>query len=115
MPANTTSSEQACSMITSANTTSALELCCNNYNEGDGPLAFSQGSCNTGFVSSSTDNEFYDCLFDLIQKSQFPAVGSGVVCTEDDKDDRAGAGLQTSPSIPGVFTMLLVGSSILLL
>lgn len=102
-------------MITSANATSAMELCCNNYNEGGGVLAFFQWSCNTGFVSNSTDDDSYDCLFDLIQKSQFPAVGSGVVCTENDKDDRAGAGLQTSPSIPDIFTMLLVGSSILLL
>ncbi|KEQ82492.1 hypothetical protein M438DRAFT_277398 [Aureobasidium pullulans EXF-150] len=113
--ANVTSKQQSCSMITSPNATRAMAQCCNNYNGGEGLFAFSQGSCNTGCVSNSTDNEFYDCLFDFIQKSQFPAIESGVVCTENNKDDREGAGVQTSPSISGILTMLLVGSSILLL
>jgi hypothetical protein len=97
---------QTCSMSASVNATRAMKNCCSNYD--DGLLVYADG-CPIGCVSKSTDGAFLDCI-----TSSFKNY-TGLLCTDNKAKSGTSAGARASPSLAGIFTILVLGSSMLML
>lgn len=102
--------QQTCSLPMSVNATRAMKRCCSNYNGGDGLLVYSEG-CYIGCTSDSTNDTFHDCLGDNYDNTE------GYLCTINDgrENPDTSVGAQALPSLAGIFTILLLGPSMLLL
>ncbi|KAI4722884.1 hypothetical protein E4T48_00859 [Aureobasidium sp. EXF-10727] len=103
--------QQTCSLPISINATRAMKKCCSNYgNNGEGLVVFSEG-CSIGCTSNSTNGTFNDCIGDNYNNPH------GFLCTINDgrENPDTSVGAQASPSLVGVLTVLLLGSSMLML
>ena len=101
---------QTCSLPASVNATRAMKKCCSGYGSVDSFSVYDNG-CEIGCVSNSTNGTFQSCIRKNYQNYQ------GYLCTVNDgtENPNTGAGAQASPSIAGIFTILLLGSSMLML
>ncbi|KAI4840264.1 hypothetical protein E4T44_07968 [Aureobasidium sp. EXF-8845] len=94
----------------SANASRALKICCSNYGSVDGFVVYDNG-CHVGCVSNSTNGTFSDCV-----AKEFKGH-PGFICTSNDGREipNTSAGVRDLPSFAGIFTILLLGSSMLML
>ncbi|KAI4823148.1 hypothetical protein E4T44_10152 [Aureobasidium sp. EXF-8845] len=94
----------------SANASRALKICCSNYGSVDGFVVYDNG-CHVGCVSNSTNGTFSDCV-----AKEFKGH-PGFICTSNDgrENPNTSAGVRDQPSFAGIFTILLLGSSMLML
>jgi hypothetical protein len=101
---------QTCSLPASANASRALKICCSNYGSVDGFVVYDNG-CHVGCVSNSTNGTFSDCV-----AKEFKGH-PGFICTSNDgkENPNTSAGVRDLPSFAGIFTILLLGSSMLML
>ena len=102
----------------SVNATRAMKKCCSNYDSGDGLLVYSEG-CYISCISDSTNNTFQSCL-----GRNYDTRTQAFVCTANDgrenpdlsrENSDVSVGAQASPSLVAIFTILLLGSSMLML
>ncbi|KAG9633229.1 hypothetical protein KCU95_g7874, partial [Aureobasidium melanogenum] len=110
--------QQRCSLPMSVNATRAMKKCCSNYDSGDGLLVYSEG-CYISCISDSTNGTFSSCL-----GRNYDTRTQAFVCTANDgrenpdlsrENPDLSVGAQTSPSLAAIFTILLLGSSMLML
>ncbi|KAG9952662.1 hypothetical protein KCU85_g1935, partial [Aureobasidium melanogenum] len=110
--------QQRCSLPVSVNATRAMRKCCSNYDSGDGLLVYSEG-CYISCISDSTNSTFSSCL-----ARNYDISTQAFVCTANDGRENpdlsretpdSSVGAQASPSLAAIFTILLLGSSMLTL
>jgi hypothetical protein len=101
---------QTCSLTASVNASRAMKKCCTNWGSADQYLVYQNG-CEIGCTSNSTNGTFQECITKSFTSHQ------GFICTVNDgrENPNTSAGAQALPSVAGIFTILLLGSSMLML
>jgi hypothetical protein len=101
---------QTCSLPASVNATRAIKKCCSNYGNANSFAVYDNG-CEISCTSNSTNNTFRDCIGKNYINPQ------GYLCTLNDgrENPKTGGSVRDLPSLAGIFTILLLGSSMMLL
>jgi hypothetical protein len=101
---------QTCSLPASVNATRAMKKCCTNYGSPDSFLVYDNG-CEISCTSNSTNGTFSNCIAKSYENHP------GFLCTVNDgrENPNTSAGARALPSVAGIFTILLLGSSMLML